>query len=545
MNSLIEKISNLRSGETLLLEKNAVYNVYDDDCVRLTGIYCSNTTTKEENPTDAKKTAIFLQNKKNVTINGNGATVLVHGILTPVIFLGCENITLKNLTIDYARPTMSEFTVLENRHGECVLEISEESLFEIENGSLCWVGERKADGSPRWKHAYKADDVLSMYFSPEEKKLRFLKREAGDKFPSVPAFSRVEKIGARMVLATLKNKEAFLPEGAVIQTRRVTRDEIGGFFNRCKNCVFEGLRVAFFHGLGLLSQHCENITFLNCDFTPSRGRTFSSNADLLHFSGCKGKIVIKNCKSYGTHDDFINVHGTHLKIVAVNEKQRRAIVRFANPNSRGFQAFSVGDTIEFIRRDTLLPYHRTKVLRFSKLNDTDVELTLSALPHKTAKNGVCALADAIGDAVYNYTQNPRVLIENNYFGYCAARGVLCTTRKKAVIRGNVFENIAGAALLIEDDCNFWYESGYTKNVIFKNNKVIDCGFENGETNREIAVTPKVLSVAPQKSVHGKLTITDNKFYAPTKKHEFLFEHIRRVISKRNFFNGEHTTQFKK
>ena len=64
MNSLIEKISNLRSGETLLLEKNAVYNVYDDDCVRLTGIYCSNTTTKEENPTDAKKTAIFLQNKK-------------------------------------------------------------------------------------------------------------------------------------------------------------------------------------------------------------------------------------------------------------------------------------------------------------------------------------------------------------------------------------------------------------------------------------------------------------------------------------------------
>ena len=65
MNSLIEKISNLRSGETLLLEKNAVYNVYDDDCVRLTGIYCSNTTTKEENPTDAKKTAIFLQ--KSIT----------------------------------------------------------------------------------------------------------------------------------------------------------------------------------------------------------------------------------------------------------------------------------------------------------------------------------------------------------------------------------------------------------------------------------------------------------------------------------------------
>ena len=42
-----------------------------------------------------------------------GAEILIHGKMTPILMDRCENITVKNLVIDYAAPTMTEFTVTE------------------------------------------------------------------------------------------------------------------------------------------------------------------------------------------------------------------------------------------------------------------------------------------------------------------------------------------------------------------------------------------------------------------------------------------------
>ena len=44
--------------------------------------------------------------------------------------------------------------------------------------------------------------------------------------------------------------------------------------------------------------------------------------------------------------------------------------------SWGFQAFEKGDTIDFIRWDTLIPYASAKVLTFTKINDTDIYIEL-------------------------------------------------------------------------------------------------------------------------------------------------------------------------
>ena len=147
MNEFIEKILNIKDGTTLSLEKDKVYHVYDDDCIFLEGYYCSNTATKQENPNGFRKTALWLENKNNVTIDGKGATLLIHGIMTPIVLKNCRNITIKNLCIDYFRPTMSEFSVVQNENGICTLSINPESTFEIQNNVLVWCGEKKADGT--------------------------------------------------------------------------------------------------------------------------------------------------------------------------------------------------------------------------------------------------------------------------------------------------------------------------------------------------------------------------------------------------------------
>ena len=532
MNEFIEKILNIKDGTTLSLEKDKVYHVYDDDCIFLEGYYCSNTATKQENPNGFRKTALWLENKNNVTIDGKGATLLIHGIMTPIVLKNCRNITIKNLCIDYFRPTMSEFSVVQNENGICTLSINPESTFEIQDNVLVWCGEKKADGAFRWQNTYKNAHTLSMYFDPKTNCLQFLQKEEGDVFPSVPEFASLERIGNNLLKATLKNKNAFLPEGCVIQSRSVVRDQIGGFFERCRDLTFDNLRVMFFHGLGMLAQYCKNIVYQNCDFTPKQGRTFSSNADFLHFSGCSGKITVRGCRAYGGHDDFINIHGTHLKVVQADGEKKNITVRFANACSWGFQAFSRRDTVEFVQWDNLIPYFKTKVLRFERLNDTDIKLYLKKLPQSLQLDKDC---------VANLTQTPSVCIKNNYFGYSAARGVLCTTPKKTVIAENSFEDLAGPALLVEDDCNFWYESGYTKKILFKNNKVNRCGFaENASENLDIAVTPQVMDKTSKSFVHGTLKISGNIFSTvPGKRHLLKFYHIRTVRLKDNIFDAEY------
>lgn len=529
MNQLLKNISNVRNGETVLLEKDKIYDVYEDDCIFLHGYYCSNTASKQENPDGFRKTALWIEDKQNITIDGNGATLLIHGIMTPIVLRNCKNVMIKNLKVDYFRPTMSQFTVLKNDHGNCVLSIHPESLFEIRDNVLIWCGEQKENGKYRWEHPYKDTNTLSMYYEPKTNRLQFLDREDGDIFPSVPEFSTIEQTDTYTLNVTLKNENAFLPEGCIVQSRNVVRDQIGGFFEACKNLKFENIRIMFFHGLGMLSQFCENITFRNCDFTPKSGRTFASNADGFQFSGCKGKILIENNRAYGNHDDFVNIHGTHLQIRKAYRKENALLVRFANENSWGFQAFHCEDIIEFIRWDTLLPYFRTKVLHYERLNDTEIKLFLKKLPSDIQEQK---------DAIANLTQTPSVIIRNNYFGYTAARSILCTTPKKVIISNNVFEHSAGPALLVEDDCNFWFESGYTRHILFKNNKIMDCGFLEGkESHMDIAVTPQVMKQDMKQYVHGSLKIVGNTFLSPDgKPHLMQFQFIRSVRLKKNRFN---------
>ncbi|MBR6552729.1 MAG: hypothetical protein IKT89_07815, partial [Clostridia bacterium] len=142
MNELSELFLKVNDNEIVVLEENKIYDVRQDDSFVVTGYYCSNTAKKEENPNGTRYTAVFLKNKKNVTIDGNGACILVHGKMTPIIFDHCENITVKNLAIDYACPTMSEFKVLKAENGVCDIKINDDCLYKITGNELFWVGEK-------------------------------------------------------------------------------------------------------------------------------------------------------------------------------------------------------------------------------------------------------------------------------------------------------------------------------------------------------------------------------------------------------------------
>lgn len=524
MNELSSLIADIKNGNTLTLEKDKVYHISQDDSFTLEGYFCSNTAKKDENPTGKRFTGVFLKDMKDIVIDGNGAKILVHGKMTPFLLYKCQNITIKNLEIDYARPTMSEFTVISVEKDEYVIKVNEECLFEIENNTLYWLGEKDKNGQYYWRDTNSGFKRYIKRYDPKTKLSYDFNRDDLN-------FEEIKKIDETTLKVKLVNKNINIPVGSVFQSRSIVRDQTGGLIERCKNIKFENLRVKFMHGLGIVSQYSENVSFLNCDLTPADGRTITSTADFFQFSGCKGDIIIDNCKAWGAHDDYVNVHGTHLRIIDADYTENKLIVRFMHPESWGFQAFDKDDTIDFIKWDTLIPYHTLKVIDFKKLNDTDIELKLK---------GKLPEIEINKDVIENATYTPNLYVHNCYFGQNSARGILCTTRGEVVIENNTFENLWGPALLIEDDCNFWFESGYTTNIIFRNNTVINCEYHGTwEGSPVIRYSPKVLKENVVTYVHGKLTVENNSFYKPALgKHRFLLQYLKEAVIKNNTFDSE-------
>lgn len=530
MNELSKIFLDIEDGSTVVLEKNRIYHVRQDDSFELYGYYCSNTAKQHENPDGMRRTAVFLRDKSNITIDGNGASIIVHGKMTPFVFDRCQDITVKNLTVDYACPTMAEFTVLSENDGKYDLRINPECLYRIEANNLFWQGESDTNGNPYWEDSYTGNRRLIKVFDPEKEICADFRR---DDLP----FETIEVIDKNTIRVRLRNKDKKMPVGSVFQTRNIVRDQTGSLFQRCRNLCFDNLRIKFMHGLGMVSQFCENVTYRNCDLTPAQGRTIASTADFFQFSGCKGQLTIDSCKAHGAQDDYVNVHGTHLRIVDKDDSENSIIVRFMHNESWGFQAFESGDELEFIRWDTLIPYSETKVVSYEKLNDTDIKLYLDRkLP--------CI---EIGkDVVENATWTPDLHVCNCDFGPTAGRGILCTTRGKVVIENNRFRNLWGPALLIEDDCNFWFESGYTKEIVFRNNHVVGCEYGNTwDSSPVIRYSPKVMDENSQQYVHGKLTLTGNTFEHPWYgSHCIWLEYLREAEISNNTFDAEYVVKTK-
>ena len=523
MNELCKLFIDVNDGDNVVLEKNKIYHVRQDDSIELTGYFCTNTAKKHENPDGLRRVAVYLKDKSNITVDGNGATVLVHGKMTPLLFDRCNNITVKNLTVDYACPTMAEFTVISNDDGVCVIKINPECLFRIENNQLIWQGETDSNGNTYWEDSYIGNRRLIKVFNPATRTSCDFRRDDLE-------FEKIEQIDATSLRVYLKNKSVPFNEGCIFQTRNIVRDQTGSLFQRCKNLRFENLRIKFMHGLGMVSQFCENVTYKSCDLTPGEGRTIASTADFFQFSGCKGNLIIDGCKAWGAQDDYVNVHGTHLRIVDKNDDEMSIIVRFMHNESWGFQAFEKGDELEFIKWNTLVPYDSTTVTDFAKISDTDIKLWLDRpLPH----------IEVDKDVVENATCTPNLYVRNCNFGPTSGRGILCTTRGEVIIENNTFCNLWGPALLIEDDCNFWFESGYTKEIVFRNNRVAGCDFgATWDSSPVIRYTPKIMDEASRSFVHGKLTLTGNIFensYDGT--HSIWLEYLKEAEITDNIFDA--------
>ena len=447
-------------------------------------LYISN-DTEDDTLSKVKNIGFMLEGCKNLTIEGKNTLIMLHGKMISFAILNSDNIRLKGIRFDYDRPTMSELTIRSVSDRSVETEIHPDSKYLIDHGKISFHGE-----------GWESISLHTILFEPDKNRMKY------SSFKPFLESRAVETSPLHVTFTGDFSKSGFLP-GDVLTIRDPYRDNCGGFINLSRNVRLENIKMYYMHGLGIVSQFSENISLIKVDAAPrgNSGRIIASFADCFHFSGCRGTILIDSCLTSGSHDDPINVHGTHLKILS-KEANNKLIVRFMHHQTYGFPAFFAGDSIEIVNPQTLLPVGYAKLKDAILVNKRDMELEVEGnLP-----GNVIA-----GNCIENITWTPQVIIRNSRFERTNTRGLLLTTRRRILIEHNTFYHTGMHAILIANDASGWFESGAVQDATIRNNLFEGCGYNSAPDGYVIAIAPENHELIKGKMVHRNIRIENNIF----------------------------------
>lgn len=452
--------------------------------------FISNTSTEQECPSKIKTIGLFFDNVHDLTIEGNGALIMCHGKMITYAFDHCENIKMHNLHVDFEHPTMSELRCLRCDEKEVEFEVNPDTRFDIIDGRIVLYGEG-------WRtvhhHCVEYNPQTDMCHYGNEKWI-----------PLLSAPVRQTSVN-RLVFEKPGNFK--LTPGSVLTIRDTYRDQVGAFLHESKNITLSRVGMHFMHGLGIVSQYSRDITMdsVVCAPRAESGRIMASSADMMHFSGCSGRIRIENCYFSGAHDDPINIHGTNLRMMKKIDDYT-VCLRFMHGQSYGFDAFHSGDTVAFVKSKEMKRFALGRVKSVERISSYEVNVHLyNKLPEHIAYGMDC---------MENMTCTPEVEIRNNFFTRTVTRGLLCTTPRRVVIAGNTFQRTGMSAILVEADSQFWFESGSVCDMTIRGNMFIDCGYNGGPGNAMIAFNPSNNTVDSKHTVHSNIRIEGNTFRTP-------------------------------
>ena len=464
------------------------YDLYPDSAIKKT-YFISNTSSEAECPSKDKTIGLLFEGFRNIRIEGDGSLLVFHGKMTTMVIDHCDGFTLTNLAEDFARPTMSEFTVTRASDTAIDVRVHPDSWHRIDSGRLTWYGE---DWVAKGHFCIRVDTTHAFFY-------------ANDEYDQL-LHSMVTEPGSGMLHFSGTYDRSQFPAGSVFTVRDPIRDEVGAFLVNSKNIQWKNVSMHYMHGLGIVAQFSENISMdkVFIEPAPGSGRMIASFADGMHFSCCKGLISVDSCRFDSMHDDAVNVHGVHLKIVG-KPSADQLILRYMHPQTYGFMAYYPGDSVAFVRPRTLAIERYAVVKTAGWISSREMLVTFSRpVPGEVR----------LTDVMENITWTPRVRIRHCSVAGTETRGFLITTRRKAVIEYNSFSRLGMSAILVADDGLSWYESGQVHDLTIRHNLFRECGHNLLPANYVITIAPENHQLSPT-AVHSNIRITGNRFICYT------------------------------
>ena len=431
--------------------------------------------------------AIPLTGMKGVEICGQGARFIFHGLMIPLVIQDSEDITLRDLSIDYAEPFSSEGRIISLDKDQTTLEMSPASRYTVENDQFLLTNNGRKD-SVHCALAFEADGRMV----------------PTGRYGDIGWNAKAQQLpGNRVRFATDATRHG-LSVGQTLVLRSYYRPHPGMLLYRAKNTTLQNVVFHDSQGMALIAQRSEDITIEGGGCLRAPGRMHTTAADATHFSNCRGHISVSGATYEAMMDDAINVHATCLGIQKV-ENSRTFIARYMHGQAYGFEVMQPGEQLQFIHGPTLeLNPELVRVASVEVIDPRHIRVQLE----KDLPAGIGA-----GDAVENADWHPSVSFHHNTVRHNRARGALFTTPRPVRVHHNHFDHTHGSAILLAGDAQGWYESGACRDVIIRDNI-----FRHGLTglyqftDALIAICPEVRRPdQQQEAYHRNISIVSNTF----------------------------------
>lgn len=490
----------LNSGDTIMFEPRE-YHFYKDFAQQRV-IHMTNTDSFD-NPT--KYFGILFENCEDITIDGNGATFVIHGDICSLGLLNCKNISLRNFTIRYASPSNTELTVASKKGKAITYTIPESTLWYVEGKDVIFF-----EQSPFTKRNY-------WEFKNDENSWNSVCHSGGDVFRTMhfkAPFSKVKSVERRSqteVEIKYKKKRRFNIGDTYAFSQNKNRNTCGVFVSECTNISAENITVNYLQGFGWLTQMCDTASFKNVTFKADDDHKVSAFADLIHVCGCKGDVTVTDCYFEQPHDDAINIHGTFMRF---KEKvdDNTAVFEFVHKQQGGHRMFFPGDKARLYYRGNLQEIGSDLTVK-KAVDDIDNKLCTVTFEEKLPSKITARKLGQSNVVIENVTYCPNVEISGCTFYAIPTRGVLCTTAGKVRIHDNTFSHCAMAHIFISNDAADWYESGPVRDVEIWNNKFLLQPTKQYEQLNcpGVLVKPITLGRRVTKPIHKNIKIYSNYF----------------------------------
>ncbi|MBN8218004.1 MAG: hypothetical protein J0L75_15285 [Spirochaetes bacterium] len=440
------------------------------------------------NDSGIKRVLVDLTGARHVDVEGNGAELRIHGLVVPFLLRGARDVSIRNVTIDWDRPTLSQGLVEAAREGAVELRFDAETPFEVASRQLVFTGDRYRSRSLGYALAFDPKRGETSYLAPDHFALRHYHHATQigpDRVRLEGDFNGAPPIGSLLVFSH-EGREA--PAIAIAD---------------CRDIALADIKIYHAAAMGVIAQGSANLTLTRVDIMrrPGSERVFSTHADATHFVDCRGRLRITDCLMENQKDDPCNLHGIFYPVRA-KLGDRTLAAGIGHGQQAGCVTFAAGDAIAWYDTQSMRRLGASRVAEVSLINGGMLRVeTHDPLPELPWERLSFMREDHDID----------VAISGCTFRNNRARGLLVSTLGKVLIEKNHF-HVPGAALLFEGDTNYWFESGPVEDVEVRDNFFDECNY--GVWGKALfQFTPRVPRPEPGLSFHRNIRIHHNRIKA--------------------------------
>lgn len=391
-----------------------------------------------------------LEDAQNFVLDGGGARLTCFGTVLPIRVGHSDQVTIRNLTIDWWRPFFTQAVVTESGPGWLCFQVDGARYpLRVDGGRLIAHDGQGWQTDLLW-NLLPFDAARREVCSPVENwhLSRFHRATSvtPDNFRLEAAFS-----------------ECYAP-GTPIVLMHGNRAAPAIWVEESNGVILQDVTIHHAPGMGVLAQLSRDVTIQRVRVEPSGDRLFSTWVDATHLVDCTGATRLLDCDLRGQFDDAANLHAS-FSLVVDRPTPRSARLQMIHPQRFGRNAATPDTGFAFYRRRDMARLLVTRVISAHAVNQELCAITVAD-----------DLPDEPGELIGGrFNPDSTVEVRGCRFGANRGRGLLINLEHHVRVEQNHM-HVSGRAIESVPDANYWWEGSPVQDLTIRQNTFEDCGY---------------------------------------------------------------------